>query len=88
MNIVIKWWPILFRGGLYFLMESLPVLYIGFEKIGKDELKVNSWLLAALCVNALYHGCIGLRAYTDTSFHRLTDSIRQHSGDTNRFTKP
>ena len=85
--VLIKYWPILFRAGLYVALESLPVLYIGVEKIGKGEVKFNGWLFAGLLINSAYHGCVGLRAYTDTSFHRISGEIKQR-GDTSFLVNP
>lgn len=89
-QIMVDWAPVIGKASLYVGIEALPILYVAFHKFATGEEKVNTWMLAAVVVNSIYHGCVGLRAFFDGSVQRHSDAlveIRKQRVDTQFLTK-
>jgi hypothetical protein len=77
-----RWWPVIMRAGLYFLIAMIPE----FLKEVRDFWKVGKWpppqvnLLGV--VSGSWGGLVAVRAFLDTFLQRHSDELVKKDHDT------
>lgn len=82
---IIKYWPVLFRGWLYFMIAALPVMITAVQPFADSGVSPTFWQVTMGVLSATSAGLVALRAFYDGSAQRHQDAT---SGNTRFMTKP